>query len=268
MGFTLGIIGAGNMGMAILRGALDAGVLSAQTTVVADVEPSRREEAARLGCPTTANVADLREAGQIILAVKPQGFGGVAGALGTLDRPTVVISIMAGLGSREIRAALGPAARVVRVMPNTPCQVGAGMAAIAVGEGAQPGDETLAVGIFEALGRTVIVDEALMHAVTAVSGSGPAYVFLLAEAMEQGGVGLGLDPDTARLLVRQTILGAGKLLAESDRTASELRVAVTSPGGTTEAAIREMLNRELPAIVLDAVGAARDRGVELELNGS
>jgi pyrroline-5-carboxylate reductase len=149
-------------------------------------------------------------------------------------------------------------------MPNMPCQIGAGMAAIAVGEGAQPGDETLAVGIFEALGRTVIVDEAVMHAVTAVSGSGPAYVFLLAEAMEQAGVGLGLDPDTARLLVRQTILGAGKLLAESDRTASELRVAVTSPGGTTEAALTEMLSRELPTIVQDAVTAARDRGAELE----
>lgn len=263
MGITLGIIGAGNMGMAILRGGIEAGVLSAQAIVVADVEPDRRDEAARLGCQTTADVADLRDARQLILAVKPQGFGDVAQTLGRLKSPTVVISIMAGLGSREIRAALGPSARVVRVMPNTPCQVGAGMAAIAMGEGAEPGDETLAVGIFEALGRTVIVDEALMHAVTAVSGSGPAYVFLLAEAMEQAGVGLGLDRNTARLLVRQTIFGAGKLLAESGRTPSELRAAVTSPGGTTEAALREMDRRELPEIVRTAVIAARDRGVEL-----
>ncbi len=268
MGITLGIIGAGNMGMVILRGALEADVLSAQTTVVADVEPARREEAARLGCQTTADAADLAGVGQIILAVKPQGFQGVAGALGTLKGPTVVISIMAGLGSREIRAALGPAARVIRVMPNTPSQVGAGMAAIAVGDGAQPGDETLAVAIFEALGRTVIVDEALMHAVTAVSGSGPAYVFLLAEAMEQAGVGLGLDPDTARLLVTQTILGAGKLLDEADRTSSELRATVTSPGGTTEAALREMDRRELSGIVRDAITAARDRAAQLESEGS
>ncbi len=264
MGITLGIIGAGNMGMAILRGALDAGVLSPQTTVVADVEPARREEAAHLGCPTTADVADLREAGQIMLAVKPQGFDDVAGTLGRLQRPTVVISIMAGLDSRAIRAALGPAARVVRVMPNTPCQVGAGMAAIALGEGAEPGDEALAVEIFEALGRTVTVEEALMHAVTAVSGSGPAYVFLLAEAMEKAAVDLGLDPAQAGLLVRQTILGAGKLLAESGRSLSDLRAAVTSPGGTTEAALREMDRRELSAIIRAAVTAARDRGVELD----
>ncbi len=264
MGIRLGIIGAGNMGMAILRGALDAGVLSPQTTVVVDVEPDRREEAARLGCSTTADVAELREAGQIMLAVKPQGFDGVAGALGRLQRPTVVISIMAGLGGRAIRAALGPAARVVRVMPNTPCQVGAGMAAIALGDGAEPGDEALAVGIFEALGRTVTVQEALMHAVTAVSGSGPAYVFLLAEAMEKAAVDLGLDPAQAGLLVRQTILGAGKLLAESGRSPSQLRAAVTSPGGTTEAALREMDRRELSAIIRAAVTAARDRGVELD----
>ena len=102
-----------------------------------------------------------------------------------------------------------------------------------------------------------------MHAVTAVSGSGPAYVFLLAEAMEQAGVGLGLDRNTARLLVRQTIFGAGKLLVESGRTPSELRAAVTSPGGTTEAALREMDRRELPDIVRAAVTAARDRGAEL-----
>ena len=138
------------------------------------------------------------------------------------------------------------------------------MAAIALGDGAEPGDEALAVGIFEALGRTVTVQEALMHAVTAVSGSGPAYVFLLAEAMEKAAVDLGLDPAQAGLLVRQTILGAGKLLAESGRSPSQLRAAVTSPGGTTEAALREMDRRELSAIIRAAVTAARDRGVELD----
>lgn len=263
MGITLGIIGGGNMGTAIVRGSIEAGVLSPQAIVVAEIDESRRIALAELGCRTTADVAEVAGAEQVMLAVKPQGFGDVATDLGPLERPTVVISIMAGLESRAIRAALGPESRVIRVMPNTPCQVGVGMTAIACGDGAEPGDETLAVRIFEALGRTVTVDETHMHAVTGVSGSGPAYVFLLAEAMERAAIDAGLDEGTAALLVRQTIRGAATLLAESDREPSELRAAVTSPGGTTEAAIGVMLERELPGIVTAAIKAARERGAEL-----
>ena len=138
------------------------------------------------------------------------------------------------------------------------------MAAVALGEGAVPGDEALAVALFDALGRTAMVDEALMHAVTAVSGSGPAYVFLLAEAMGKAAVGLGLDAETAELLVRQTVLGAARLLDESDEDAAALRRAVTSPGGTTEAALAVMLQRGLPDVICDAIAAARDRGRELD----
>lgn len=263
MAIKLGIIGAGNMGMAIVRGVIEAGVLPPQTIVVADLDESCRKAAAGLGCRSTADAAEMREAGQILLAVKPQGFAAVAGAIGPLQRGTVVISIMAGLGSRAIRQALGPLARVVRAMPNTPCRVGAGMTAIAPGDGAEPGDEALAVKIFAALGRTVIVHEHHMHAVTGISGSGPAYVFLLAEAMEHAAVSAGLDDVTAGLLVRQTILGAGTLLAESAEAPAELRAAVTSPGGTTEAALEVMMDRDWPAIVGDAIAAARDRGAEL-----
>ena len=263
MAIKLGIIGAGNMGMAIVRGAIEAGVLSPQTLVVADLDESRRKAAAGLGCRVTADSGELREAAQILLAVKPQGFPAVVAAIGPLDHSTVVISIMAGLGSQAIRQALGPSARVVRVMPNTPCRLGEGMTAIAPGDGAEPGDETLAVKIFEALGRTVIVDEDHMHAVTGISGSGPAYVFLLAEAMEKAAVAAGLDDATAALLVRQTILGAGALLAETGDGPADLRKAVTSPGGTTEAALEVMLARDWPAIVGDAIVAARKRGAEL-----
>ena len=263
MAIKLAIIGAGNMGMAILRGVIEAGVLPPQALVVADLDEDRRRVAAGLGCRSTADAAGACEAGQILLAVKPQGFAAVARSIGPLERPTVVISIMAGLGSPAIRQALGPLARVVRVMPNTPCRVGAGMTAIALGEGAEPGDDALAVKIFDALGRTVIVDEHHMHAVTGLSGSGPAYVFLLAEAMEQAAVAAGLDDATAALLVRHTIHGAGTLLIESAEAPAELRKAVTSPGGTTEAALNVMMDRDWTAIVGDAIAAARDRGTEL-----
>ncbi len=219
---------------------------------------------ARTGCATVEEPKGVVDAEEIMLAVKPQIFPEVARAIGPLRSPRVVISIMAGLGSRAIRAALGDEARVVRVMPNTPCQVGAGMAAIALGEGARGGDEKLALAVFGALGGTVMVDEAMMYAVTAVSGSGPGYVFLLAEAMQKAAVDLGLDPEVADRLVRQTVFGSGKLLVESDQGAADLRRAVTSPGGTTEAALKVMLGGRLPEIIAEAITAARDRGVELD----
>ena len=260
----LGIIGGGNMGLAIVRGSIEAGVLEPQAIVVAEIDPARRAEVARSGCSTVEEPRGVLDAEQIMLAVKPQSFPDVGRALGPLGSPKVVISIMAGLGSRAIRAALGEGARVVRVMPNMPCQVGAGMAAIALGEGARAGDETLAQAVLGALGETVMVDESLMYAVTAVSGSGPAYVFLLAEAMQKAAVGLGIDADAADRLVRQTVFGSGKLLVESGATAAELRRAVTSPGGTTEAALKVMLEGRLPEMIAEAITAARDRGVELD----
>ena len=137
------------------------------------------------------------------------------------------------------------------------------MSAVALGDGARPGDETLAVSIFEALGRTTMVAESLMDAVTAVSGSGHAYVYLLAESMERAAVELGLDQPTAALLVRQTILGSGRLLTESGEPPASLRKVVTSPGGTTEAAMSVMLERDFPGIVIEALKAARNRGEEL-----
>lgn len=264
MGLQLGIIGGGNMGRAIVRGALEAGVLPPGEVLVAEIDDGRRRSLAELGCRTAAEAPAAVAAAQIMLAVKPQSFPEVARSIGPLPGPKVVISIMAGLATDGIRRALGDAARVVRVMPNTPCQVGAGAAAIALGAGAGPGDEDLARRLFEVLGRTVMVGEGAMHAVTAVSGSGPAYVFLLAEAMEAAARDLGLDAETARLLVEQTVMGAGRLLLESGRGAAALREAVTSPGGTTEAALQVMRKRELPAIVAEAITAARDRGAALE----
>jgi pyrroline-5-carboxylate reductase len=171
---------------------------------------------------------------------------------------------MAGLSSTRIRSALGEAARVVRVMPNTPCQIGLGVSGLALGEGARRGDESMARAIFTTLGEVVDVAESQMYAVTAVSGSGPAYVFRLAELMERSAIELGLEPDQARALAVRTVHGAGALLERSNVPAAALREAVTSPGGTTAAALEVMEQRGLAAMIRDALRRARDRGMELD----
>lgn len=274
MGMRLGVIGGGNMGRAIVRGAIEGDVLAPDDVLVVDVDPARRLDVASLGCHVAewpgAAVEWVSEAepGQVMLAVKPQVFPEVAQALAPMmPARMVVISIMAGRSSAAIRAALGGKANVVRVMPNTPCMVGAGMSAIAIGAGANPEDAEFAKLLFGAIGRTIEIAESLMHAVTAVSGSGPAYVFLLAEAMERAARDIGLPSNEARLLVSQTLLGASRLLEDAEATggtAEELRHAVTSPGGTTAAALDVMMKRGLPEIVIEAMIAARDRGRELD----
>jgi pyrroline-5-carboxylate reductase len=154
MTHTLGIIGGGNMGHAITRGAITAHVLRPEQIVVAEVDAAKRETLASLGCAVTAEAHEVITAEQVMFALKPQCFAGVADPLAPIDRPTVVISIMAGLSTAFIRRRLGDQARLIRAMPNTPCQLGEGMTGIALGDGAQPGDEQLAWHIFEALGRT------------------------------------------------------------------------------------------------------------------
>ncbi|MHC4947069.1 MAG: pyrroline-5-carboxylate reductase [Planctomycetota bacterium] len=263
MAIRLGIIGGGTMGGSVARGAIDGGVLTAEEIVVAEPDETRRRALGGLGCQVTSEATGALEGEQVLLAVKPQVFPEVARAVAPLPHPSVVVSIMAGLDSAAIRAALGDRARVVRAMPNTPCRVGAGMTAIAIGAGAGPGDETLAVRLFESVGRTVTVAEDLMDAVTAVSGSGPAYVFLLAEAMERGAIETGLAPDVARVLVAQTIVGAGRLLDDGGAEPAALREAVTSPGGTTAAALDVLGTRGVEPAIVEAVVAARDRGAEL-----
>lgn len=260
------------MGSAILRGAAEAGVLDPSTVLVIEPDDGRREEARRLGCVVSAEARFAWDSPQILLAVKPQVFAKVADQMGPAPAGTsgvVVTSIMAGLSSATIRQALGGNTRIIRAMPNTPCRVKAGMTAIAMGDGARAGDEHFPLMLFASLGRVVKVEEHLLHAVTAVSGSGPAYVFLLAESMEQAGIQAGLDPHTARTLAYQTILGAGRLLtADGDAShgpisADALRSQVTSPGGTTAAALEVFFEAEMPQIVAEAILAARDRAVEL-----
>jgi pyrroline-5-carboxylate reductase len=263
MAARLAIIGAGNMGSAIVRGAVGAQLVSPADVLVVEPDDDRRRAMQSIGCRTSILPRDAIGYEQIMLAVKPQTFAEVAEQLGVIESPVVIISIMAGVSSDRIRAAVGEQARIIRVMPNTPAQIGAGAAAIAMGAGALPGDESLARTLFESVGRVVIVEELLMDAVTATCGSGPAYVFLLAEAMEQAAIRLGIDAGTARALVTQTICGAGRMLIESSQSPSELRAAVTSRGGTTAAALDVFQQRQFIDIVIQAMSAARDRSRQL-----
>ncbi|MCL4210886.1 MAG: pyrroline-5-carboxylate reductase [Phycisphaeraceae bacterium] len=269
---TLSIIGFGSMGSAILRGAVEAGVLEAESVLVIEPDDGRREQARRLGCVVSAEARFAWDSPHVLLAVKPQVFASVAEQMGPAPAASdgvIVTSIMAGLSSAAIRQVLGGNTRIIRAMPNTPCRVKAGMTALAIGEGARSGDEHFPVMLFASMGRVVKVEEHLLHAVTAVSGSGPAYVFLLAESMEQAGIQAGLDHHTARTLAYQTILGAGRMLtADGDGShapvsADALRTQVTSPGGTTAAALEVFFEAEFPQIVAEAILAARDRAVEL-----
>jgi len=198
----------------------------------------------------------------VLIAVKPQHVGQVAQELG--DGGAVrALSIAAGVRIDALLAGLGADARVIRAMPNTPSLVGLGAAAIAPSAGANQADLTWAEEILAAVGTVTIVEEKQLDAVTGLSGSGPAYLFLLAEAMTAAGVAQGLEPDIADALARQTLLGAATLLVKSPEDPAQLRANVTSPGGTTAAAIEVMHARGLEKIVLDAIAAAAARSVEL-----
>jgi len=262
--YTLGFVGAGNMAEAIARGAIEKGVLSADAMVASDPSDARKQVFEEMGIKVVdSNAEVIAQSAQVMLAIKPQVLPELAGELaehGGDDQ--VLISIMAGIGSAKLCDAVGKPARVIRVMPNTPMMVGLGMSGVAVGEHAQVGDEALTMKLFGAAGEVVQVDEKLMDAVTAVSGSGPAYVYYLAEAMEQAAGDMGLG-EHARLFVSQTLLGAARMLVDSPDAAAELRRKVTSPGGTTAAAIEHMETNNVRQIVAEAVKAAEARGKEL-----
>jgi len=261
MTHELGFIGAGNMAEAIARAAIDSGIMEPSGMIAADPDPARGQVFAALGVAVAEdNAAVVRGARHVLLAVKPQTLEAVAQSVGeTLDAEAqVIISIMAGITIDRIRSVLGKPARIVRVMPNTPLMVGCGMAAVAVGPDARPGDEAMALRLFGAAGEAVFVPEASLDAVTAVSGSGPAYLFYLAEAMTEAAVTLGLE-EHADLLVCQTMLGAARLLKESERSAAELRRQVTSPGGTTEAAVTHLDGNATAQVVINAIKAAAER---------
>jgi pyrroline-5-carboxylate reductase len=262
-GFSLAFIGCGHMGGAILKGVLAEGNRTANDILVVEKSAGRLEEWAELGVTTTERAADARSVSRILLAVKPQDFPSAAAELEPLPESTLVISVMAGLSSTAIQVALGNNARVVRAMPNTPCQIGVGITAIAPGIGATPEDLQFANELLSTVGAVVGVEEKHMHAVTATSGSGPAYAFLLAEAWLAAAIKQGLDAEVARRLVHETLAGAAALLA-ANPDAAALRKAVTSKGGTTAAALDRLEEHGFRTAMEKAVEAATDRGRELD----
>lgn len=265
MQYELGLIGGGNMAEAIVRAVVDNKIIEPSRIIISEPQAERRALFEPLGVTLTDdNTQVISDASQVMLAVKPQTLAAIADALHAIDpAKQIVLSIMAGVSTRRIAEVTGKPARVVRIMPNTPLLVGLGMSAIAVGEHAHSGDELLSLQIFRAAGEAIIVDEKLMDAVTAVSGSGPAYVFYLAEAMTDAAKQLGLEPAAADLLVQQTILGAATLMKNSADDPATLRRKVTSPGGTTQAAIEHMDGTAVKQHIIDALARAAARSREL-----
>jgi pyrroline-5-carboxylate reductase len=262
----LGFIGAGNMAEALARGILGAKLATAKELLAADPDERRRTlfERELKVLTTTDNQKVVEQAPVIIIAVKPQVFDKAVAPLGSLFGPKkLLISICAGLSTKHIEETVAAGTRVVRSMPNTPMLAGRGMSAVCAGKNAKPADVAKAQRLLGAAGQVIRVPEELMDAVTAVSGSGPAYFFYFTELLAAAGVKAGLPEEDARLLARVTFEGAAKLLAESAEGPEELRRRVTSPGGTTEAAIKTFESLGLPKIVAAAVEAARDRGQKL-----
>ena len=263
MHYRLGFIGCGNMAQAIAGGAIKQGVIAAADVIASDPSSDNRAVFEDWGCKTSPINTDVAtQAGQVVLAVKPQVFPNVAPDLAGTTDEQVLITIMAGLSSKKIAELIGRPCRVVRVMPNTPALVGEGVAGVALGPGTHPGDDDLTNLLFAAVGQVVSLDESMIDAISAVSGSGPAYLFYLAEAMEQAAGELGLGDD-ARQVVAQTLYGASKLLLESGKDPRELRRKVTSPGGTTLAASTHMDSQGVQSAIIDAMYAAIARAKEL-----
>ncbi len=263
-----GFVGAGNMAEGIVAGALRAGRWPADQIMAADPSEERRQLLAeRLGVAVTEDAAQMtRGARRLVLAVKPQSFDTVASQIAAEVRTDhLLVSIMAGVSTKQIQAAFPNAApRIVRVMPNLPIRVGAGMAGLYASPLATAEDIADVRGLFEAGGATVVMpDEALMDAVTAVAGSGPAYFYQFVEAIVAGGVACGLSPQDALKLAQHTCLGAARMMIETGLDPAELRRQVTSKGGTTQAALEVMARERVPEAIRDAVIAAFKRGREL-----
>jgi pyrroline-5-carboxylate reductase len=263
----LACIGGGNMARALIAGWLRAGRDPASVRVAEPHAETARRLAAEFGVPVFAAAADAcAEADTWLFAVKPQVLREVAQALAprARARPPRVVSIAAGITTAQLGGWLGGIPDVVRAMPNTPALLGAGISGLFARADVGSAARAEAESLLAAVGSCVWVpDEALMDAVTAVSGSGPAYVFLLAEALQAAGEREGLDPATSRALAIATLAGAARMLQHDDTPAVELRRRVTSPGGTTQAALEVFMARAWPEIVAEAVHAARLRGAAL-----
>ncbi len=261
---TVAIIGAGVMGETLLSGLIRGGH-AVSDLVVGEKRPERAVELrAKYAVEVVANTEAATLADTVVLVVKPQDMGEVLTQIAPhLRAGQVIISLAAGITTAYIEQHIPEGIAVVRVMPNTPALVDEGMAAISPGTHCDEEHLALAEEMLSVTGRVVRVPEKQQDAVTAISGSGPAYLFFVVEAMIEAGVHLGLPRSTATELVVQTVVGSAKLLRETGEHPTVLRERVTSPGGTTAAAIRQLENHKVRAAFITAMEAARDRSVAL-----
>lgn len=256
----LALLGAGVMGETLLAGLLRAG-WSGSEVVVTDRRPERCAELVeRYGVTATGNVEAVEGAGTVVVVVKPQDLDELLAEIGpALADGVLLVSLCAGVTTASIESRVGAGVAVVRVMPNTPAQVSQGMAAISAGAHAGPEDLTRVETMLAATGRVLSVPEKYQDAVTAISGSGPAYLFYVVESMIEAGVQLGLPRDISTELVVQTMLGSATLLSQTGGHPTQLREMVTSPGGTTAAAVRTLEQHGVRAAFMAAIESARDR---------
>lgn len=260
----LGFLGCGMMARALAGGLIDAGVVEAGNILGSDKFAPAREALEKLGCRSTEDNSKIfAESDVVVVAVKPNDVATVLAAANFGKLNAIVVSIAAGVTISTLEGLLPAESKVVRVMPNTPCLVKEVAAAAAKGTYCSDSDLELALGLFKAVGTAVAVDESKLDAVTGLSGSGPAYGFVIIEALADGGVRMGLPRDQALKLAAQTVLGAAKMVLETGQHPGVLKDQVCSPGGTTIAGVHQLEIGGLRSTLMNAVQAATTRATEL-----
>jgi pyrroline-5-carboxylate reductase len=262
----VGFLGAGKMATALAKGFVNAGLVKKEDVVASDpVEEARTAFAKELGAKATARNSDVIKFSRVlILAVKPDQTRDVLAEIHShFSEEHLLLSIAAGVPLTKLESGLPGGARIIRVMPNTPALVGASATAFALGHGARPEDGQLVQRLFSSVGIAYQVKEALLDAVTGLSGSGPAYVFLIIEALSDGGVAAGLPRDVATRLAAQTVLGGAKMLLETGLHPGVLKDMVTSPGGTTVEGLHELEKGKVRSALISAVRAATEKSRRL-----
>ncbi|MCR4266797.1 pyrroline-5-carboxylate reductase [Nitratireductor sp. ZSWI3] len=266
MGKSVILVGCGNMGYAMLKGWMAAGKLASSDATVVEPNADLRERAAKLGVTVAQSADELADGADfIVFAVKPQAIRDVAPAYARFTGKATFVSVLAGTGTATYEEILGRHAAVMRCMPNTPAAIGKGMMVLFCNRNVTEEAQRFSADLLAASGAVTSIDnEELMDAVTAVSGSGPAYVFHFIECLTAAGEKAGLPRDTAKLLAMQTVYGAASLAKESSEEPGRLREQVTSPNGTTAAALSVLMGgNRLLDLVTDAVAAAKKRSIEL-----
>ncbi|HYG78525.1 MAG TPA: pyrroline-5-carboxylate reductase [Planctomycetota bacterium] len=264
---ALGLIGAGNMAEALVRGVINSGAIPLNRIIASDISTERRAYfSEKLGVrATTENTEVVQNADLLVLCVKPQQVNDVLKSVASLFDPKkhLLASICAGVTTARLEAPLPAGARTVRVMPNTPMLVGLGASCLSAGKNASAADVAVIEALFSSASLTLRVEERMMDAVTGLSGSGPAYLFYLVEAMIDAGIAEGFTREQASQLASRTVLGAAKMLEETKLPPEELRRRVTSPNGTTQAAIERLDADQVKAKITAAVRRAAERSREL-----